>query len=271
MLIGNPNAAALRITETPPIACQHFDAGSLAALRKLYLILSIIMLLMFLPPARAQAVANIAYTGSSYGYACILDSKGPVVCLAEIQNFTIAFGNYTLTAYDYSPSYVFNHWITQGNLTVADIQGNNTLLTVNGGGNLAAVFLPASQNGTARVTFSGVRGYVCFLDYSNDSGPVCLTDGQNVTMPTGEYIAEAAPYNESDSFVKWSTQGLVSVQNQTAYITNVTVGGNGILALAYSETLPSPEIPLGAVPMMLAFSAILTLPLRRKGRLLRVP
>jgi hypothetical protein len=195
----------------------------------------------------------------------VFDSNGLVLCLAEIQNFTLPFGNYTLTAYVYNPGYVFHHWITQGNITVADIQGNNTLLNVNGDGHLAAVFLPASQNQTARINFNGVRGYVCFLNYANASGTLCLANGQNATLPTGRYVAEASPYNVSDSFVKWSTQGLISVDNQTAYITNVTVSGNGVLGLAYAAAIPTPEFGWGVAQLTLAACLATTLLfLRRK-------
>ncbi len=235
-------------------------------MKKYYFLLAITLLLIFLPPAHSQAVANIAYTGSSYGYTCLSDVNGTVACLTEVQNLTIAFGNYTLTAHLYGPGYVFNHWITQGNLTVTDIQANNTLLEVNGDGTLAVVFLPTSQNQTAQISFSGVRGYVCFLNYANASGPVCLADGQNVTLPTGSYIAEASPYNQSDTFVQWSTQGLISVDNQTAYITNLTVNGNGVLSLVCAPTEPAPEFPFPIAPLILGICLIGPLLLIRKRR-----
>jgi hypothetical protein len=222
---------------------------------------------MFVPTAHSQAVANLAYIGSSYGYACVSDINGTAACLADSQNYTLAYGNYTLAVYIYpSSSYVFSHWITQGNITVGDIQGNNTLLEVNGNGILAAVFLPSSQSQTGNVKFSGVRGFVCFLKYANSSGPVCLMDGQNTTLPAGRYIAEASPYNVSDSFVKWSTQGKITVDNQSSYITNVTVSGNGVLGLVYAKTIPTAEATLGVLPTMLAGCLGCTLLLLRRKK-----
>ena len=230
---------------------------SFKALNNLFLTLSIVALLIFVAsvaPVHSQTAANIKYTGGNLGYACIFDSNNTTLyCLAESQNFTLDFGNYTLTAFLYNPSSVtFSHWITQGNVTVRDIQGNNTLLEVNGDGNLAAVFLPATQNqAEGTVTFTGTRGFVCFLNYANASGPLCLTDGQNTTLPVGSYVAEAAPRNASDSFVKWFTQGQITVDNQTSYITDVIVQGNGVLGLVYAPAIPTPEIPLQVVPVTL--------------------
>ncbi len=222
---------------------------------------------MFIPAAHSQAVANIVYIGSSYGYACVSDINGTAACFADSQNYTLAYGNYTLAVFIYpSSSYLFSHWITQGNLTVGDIQANNTLLEVNGNGILAAVFLPPSQSQIGNVKFNGVRGFVCFLNYTNASGPVCLTDGQNVTLPAGEYIAEASPYNMSDTFVNWSTQGHISVNNQSSYITNLTVSGNGVLGVVYAEAMPTPEIALGATPIILVACLTGTLLLRRKEK-----
>jgi hypothetical protein len=186
--------------------------------------------------------------------------------LAESQNFTLNFGNYTLAAFLYNAtSATFSHWITQGNVTVRDIQGNNTLLEVNGDGNLAAVFLPATQNQTEGiVTFTGTRGFVCFLNYANASGPLCLTNGENTTLPVGKYIAEAAPRNATDSFVKWFTQGQITVDNQTSYITDVTVRGNGVLGLVYAPALPTPEILPQVVPVTLVTCLIGALLLSKK-------
>jgi hypothetical protein len=218
---------------------------SFKALNKLFLAVLTVGLLIFVAsvaPVHSQTTANITYTGGNLGYACIFDSNNTTLyCLAENQNFTLGFGNYTLTAFVYNPgSATFSHWITEGNLTLGDVQGNNTLLEVSGDGYLAAVFLPGSQ-AQGIVAFSGARGFVCFLDYVNASGPICLTDGQNTTMPVGSYIAEAAPHNASDSFVKWFTQGQVSVKNETSYITDVTVQGDGVLGLVYAPAVPTPE------------------------------
>jgi hypothetical protein len=218
---------------------------SFKAWNKLFLTVSTMMLLIFVSsvaPVHSQTAANITYTGGNLGYACIFDSNNTTLyCLAENQNFSLDFGNYTLAAFLYnSNSSTFSHWITQGNVTVGDIQGNNTLLEVNGDGNLAAVFLPASQ-AEGIVTFSGTRGFVCFLNYANASGPICLTDGQNTTLPVGSYVAEAAPHNVSDSFVNWFTQGQISVKNETSYITDVTVQGDGVLGLVYAPAVPTPE------------------------------
>ncbi len=240
--------------------------AGLTVLKELWLCLSIIAFLMFLPAAYPQAVANIAYIGDSrIGYACVSDSNGTVTCLPESQNFTLAYGNYILAIFIYNPSsgYTFDHWITQGNITVGDIQGNNTLLEVNGDGILAVVFNPSPQGQAGNVQFNGVRGFVCFLNYANASGPVFLTDGQNVTLPAGEYVAEASPYNMSDTFVKWSTQGQISVDNQSSYITNLTVSGNGVLGLVYAETMPTPEIALGATPIIIVSCLASTLLLLR--------
>lgn len=239
----------------------------LKVLKELWLCLSIIAFLMFVPAVHSQAVANVAYVGNNYGYSCISDFNGTVACLTGSQNLTLAYANYTLAVFIYpSSSYLFSHWITQGNITVGDIQGNNTLLQVNGNGVLAAVFLPPSQSQAGNVKFSGVRGFVCFLNYANASGPVCLTDGQNVTLPAGEYVAEAAPYNMSDSFVNWSTQGQIRVDNQSAYITNLTVNGDGVLGLVYVAATPVPEIELGATPIMLVACLTCTMLLRRKEK-----
>jgi len=221
-------------------------------LNKIFLTLSIVALFIFVvsaAPVHSQAVANITYTGGNLGYACIFDSNSTkLYCLAESQNFTLNFGNYTLAAFLYNASSTtFSHWITQGNVTVRDIQGNNTLLEVNGDGNLAAVFLPATQT-EGLVTFTGTRGFVCFLNYANATGPLCLTDGQNTTLPVGRYIAEATPRNASDSFVKWFTQGQITVANQTSYITDVTVQGNGVLGLVFAPAVPTPEILPQVVP-----------------------
>ncbi len=235
----------------------------LKALKELWLCLSIIACLMFVPAAHSQAVANIGYIGSSYGYACASDINGTAACFADSHNYTLAYGNYTLAVFIYhSSTYLFSHWITQGNITVSDIQGNNTLLEVNGDGILAAVFLPP-QSQTGNVKFSGVRGFVCFLNHTNASGPVCLTDGQNATLPAAEYIVEASPYNMSDTFVKWSTQGQISVNNQSSYITNLTVSGNGVLGLVYAEAMPTPEITLGATPIIIVSCLASTLLLLR--------
>ena len=239
---------------------------SFKALNKLFLTLSIVLLLILVAsvaPVHSQAAANITYTGGNLGYACIFDSNSTkLYCLAERQNFTLNVGNYTLAAYLYDPSSAtFSHWITQGNITVRDVQGNNTLLEVNGDGNLAAVFLPATQNQTKGIlTFTGTRGFVCFLNYANASGPLCLTDGQNTTLPLGSYVIVAAPHSASDSFVKWFTQGQITVNNQTSYITNVTVQGNGVLGLVYAPATPTPEIPPQVVPATLVtclFGALL--------------
>ena len=224
-------------------------------LNKLFLtIVAVLILVASVAPVHSQTAANIRYTGGNLGYACIFDSNSTMLyCLAESQNFTLDFGNYTLAAFLYHPSSAtFSHWITQGNVTVGDIQGNNTLLEVNGDGNLAAVFLPATQNQTEGIiTFTGTRGFVCFLNYANASGPLCLMDGQNATLPVGSYVAEAAPRNASDSFVRWFTQGQVSVDNQTSYITNMTVQGNGVLGLVYAPAIPTPEVPPQVLPALL--------------------
>lgn len=240
-------------------------------MNKLFFTLSIVALLIFVAsvaPVHSQTAANIKYTGGNLGYACIFDSNNstPLYCLTESQNFTLDFGNYTLAAFLYNASSTtFSHWITQGNVTVRDIQGNNTLLEVNGDGNLAAVFLPATQNQTEGiVTFTGTRGFVCFLNYANASGPVCLMDGQNTTLPVGKYVAEAAPRNASDSFVKWFTQGQITVDNQTSYITDVTVQGNGVLGLVYAPAIPTPEIPPQVVPVTLVTCLIGALLLSKK-------
>ena len=241
---------------------------SFKTLNKLFLTLSIVALLIFMvsvAPVHSQTAANIRYTGGNLGYACIFDSNSTkLYCLAESQNFTLDFGNYTLAAFLYSAtSATFSHWITQGNVTVGDIQGNNTLLEVNGDGNLAAVFLPATQT-EGIVTFTGTRGFVCFLNYANASGPICLTDGQNATLPVGSYVAEAAPRNASDSFVKWFTQGQITVANQTSYITDLTVQGNGVLGLVYAPAIPTPEILPQVVPVTLVTCLIGALLLSKK-------
>jgi hypothetical protein len=224
-------------------------------LKKCFLTVSAVWLLIFVAsmvPVHSQATANITYSGGNLGYACILDSNNTTLyCLAENQNFTLGFGNYTLAAFLYNPSSAtFSHWITEGNVTVSDIQGNNTLLEVYGDGNLAAVFLPASQ-AQGIVTFSGTRGFVCFLNYANASGPICLMDGQNTTLPVGSYLAEAAPHNASDSFVKWFAQGQISVKNTTSYITDVTVQGDGVLGLVYAPAVPTPEFTQQVVSVIL--------------------
>lgn len=239
-------------------------------MNKLFLTLSIVALLIFVTsvaPVHSQTTANITYTGGNLGYACIFNSNSTkLYCLAESQNFTLDFGNYTLAAFLYNASSAtFSHWITQGNVTIRDIQGNNTLLEVNGDGNLAAVFLPATQNQTEGiVTFTGTRGFVCFLNYANASGPICLMDGQNATLPVGRYVAEAAPRNASDSFVKWFTQGQITVANQTSYITDVTVQGNGVLGLVYAPAVPTPEILPQVVPVTFVTCLIGALLLSKK-------
>lgn len=241
---------------TVTINCEKQSVRGFKALNKLFLTLSIVALLIFVAsvaPVHSQTAANIHYTGGNLGYACIFESNNNTMlyCLAESQNFTLDFGNYTLAAFLYNASSAtFSHWITQGNVTVRDIQGNNTLLEVNGDGNLAAVFLPATQT-EGIVTFTSTRGFVCFLNYANASGPLCLTDGQNATLPVGNYVAEASPHNASDSFVKWFTQGQITVNNQTSYITNVTVQGNGVLGLVYAPAIPTPEILPQIVPVTL--------------------
>jgi hypothetical protein len=238
-------------------------------LNKLVLPLSIVALLIFMvsvAPVRSKTTANITYTGGNLGYACIFDSNSTkLYCLAESQNFTLDFGNYTLTAFLYNASAAtFSHWITQGNVTVRDIQGNNTLLEVNGDGNVAAVFLPAQKQTEGIVTFTGTQGFVCFLNYANASGPICLMDGQNTTLPVGRYVAEAAPHNASDSFVKWFTQGQITVDNQTSSITDVTVQGNGVLGLVYAPAVPTPEILPQVVPVTLVTCLIGALLLSKK-------
>ena len=240
-------------------------------MNKLFLTLSVVALLILVAsvsPVRSQTTANITYTGGSLGYSCIFPTNNntALYCLVESQSFQLDFGNYRLAAILFNASAAtFSHWITQGNVTVGDIQGNNTLLTVSGDGNLAAVFLPATQNQNgAIVTFTGTRGYVCFLNYANASGPVCLMDGQNATLPVGKYIAEATPRNASDSFIKWFTQGRISVDNQSSYITNVNVQGNGVLGLVYGPGIPTPEVPPQLVPLMLMMCLIGALLLKKK-------
>lgn len=137
---------------------------------------------------------------------------------------------------------------------------------------LAVGFLRQSQ-ATGTVTFmSGGTGYLCFLNYSGPrGGPLCLQDGENTTVPWGEYpiVFFATKVPQDTTFNGLVGDGGVSVGNWTVYsdpfsfTANMTVTGDGSLGVLWVYATPVPEFPGGAIIAVAALVPIMLL-LRRR-------
>ena len=103
-------------------------------------------------------------------------------------------------------------------------------------------------------------GYLEFLDLSNQTGDMILTNGQTILLnATQSYIILFVPYQANTTFESWSVQG-DAVLKPGNYMTNVTVYANTtIVAIVSNPAVPVPEFPAGPMVMLLAFAVVIGL------------
>ena len=154
------------------------------------------------------------------------------------------------------------------------ILGIITILLVTMVSALSAGLLVKQTALTGTVMFSsGGTGYVCFLDYSNSrGGPLCLEDGQNVTVPYGEYPIAffATKIPQDTTFNGLIGNGGVAVGNWTVYSdpfsfqANMMVTGDGALTVLWVNATPVPEFNGIAIVTFSALAASLYVLRRRR-------
>ena len=134
-------------------------------------------------------------------------------------------------SYTASVGYVFDHWETDGSVSVSDPISNPTMVSLTDNGTLKAVYK--------------LRGYNVALESRENTGltvnlGLVTFNGMQYLLPnepseyTGNYEAQYVP-SAGYEFVQWETSGEISVSDVSLNPTGVAVIGDGTLRAVYRQ------------------------------------
>jgi len=143
------------------------------------------------------------------------------------QSDTFPYGT-SGSAYANSPEgWVFDHWITVGNVQVSSTTVNPTTFNITCGGNLTAVF----KQIVCRVVFYTAPSTIGNITFKGDT----YTNGQSDTFPYGTSGLAYANAPTGWAFDHWITMGNVQVSNTTANPTTFTIKCGGNLTALFKQ------------------------------------
>jgi len=161
-----------------------------------------------------STVGNITFNGATYTHG---------------QSNTFPYGTSGLATANAPAGWVFDHWITMGNVQVSSPTDNPTTFTITCGGNLTAVF-EQIQCLVEFCTDPSDIGYITFMG-------VTYTHGQSDTFAYGTSGSATANAPVGWVFDHWETVGNVQVSNTTANPTTVTVTCGGTLKAVFKQIM----------------------------------
>ena len=144
----------------------------------------------------------------------------------------VSNGTYAISA-SANAGFQFDHWSSEGGISVTESYSSSTTVNVSGNGVLMAWFIPTNSS-QCRVVFHINPPNTGTITFNGNS----YSNGEIATVSNGTYAISASA-NAGFQFDHWSSEGGISVTESYSSSTTVNVSGNGVLMawFAHSEKM----------------------------------